>query len=186
MKQKRIKRKNITERTKQLPIRIKRKKDEKVEVITFDKKEKIPKEALIVDGIIAFVLLVILILSYIKFGLACTGILLLGIVIILSVYLLLQSKSMSRKKRKIINIVFIIILTLGIIGLVAFSAFLIYVTASAPTFDPDSLATQELSIMYDTNGEIIAKLGAEKREKVTYDELPQVLIDAIISTEDST
>ena len=39
--------------------------------------------------------------------------------------------------------------------------------------------------MYDINGDVITTLGAEKRESVSYDELPQVLIDAIIATEDS-
>ena len=35
------------------------------------------------------------------------------------------------------------------------------------------------------SGEIYAKLGSEKREKISYDEMSQVLIDAIIATEDS-
>ena len=78
----------------------------------------------------------------------------------------------------------ILITSLRVVAL-AFSAFLIYITVSAPKFNPDNLDTQELSIMYDSNGQVIAKLGAEKREKVKYDELPQVLIDAIVSTEDS-
>ncbi len=131
------------------------------------------------------VLLIILIICYVKFGTFCAGILGAGYFIIFAIYLLLQSKKMSRRKRKVINAIFIFILTLGIIGLVALSAFLAYITIKAPTFDPNNLDMQELSIMYDANGEVIAKLGAEKREKVTYDELPQVLIDAIIATEDS-
>ena len=147
------------------------------------KKER--RNTLICDGIIGLVLLIIIIVSYLQLGPMCAMTLAGGVFIILAIHLLLQSKKMSRKKRKIVNMIFIVILTIGIIGLVALSAFLIYVTASAPTFDPDSLSTQELSVMYDANGEVMAKLGAEKREKVTYDELPQVLIDAIIATEDS-
>ena len=37
----------------------------------------------------------------------------------------------------------------------------------------------------DKDGNQIAKIGLEKRKKVDYDDLPQVLIDAIIATEDS-
>ena len=41
------------------------------------------------------------------------------------------------------------------------------------------------TVVYDINNEVIATLGSEKRESVTYDKLPQVLVDAIIATEDS-
>ena len=143
------------------------------------------KNARIMNITIAAILLLAIIIGYIKFGIICAGILGAGIFIILAIYLLLQSKNMSRKKRKVINAIFILVLVLGIVCLVALSAFLTYITIKAPEFDPNNLDMQELSIMYDANGEIIAKLGAEKREKVTYDELPQVLIDAIIATEDS-
>ena len=39
--------------------------------------------------------------------------------------------------------------------------------------------------IYDRNNNLITVIGLEKRQKVTYDELPEVLIDAIIATEDS-
>lgn len=153
-------------------------------------KEKEPftdekKNNLIADGIIALFLIVVLVVFYIIFGILAAGLLFTGIIIISAVHLLLTSKKMSRKKRKIIHGIFIFILALGIMGMVAFTAFLIYIATSAPTFNPNNLDTQELSVVYDKDGEVIAKLGAEKREKVTYDELPQVLVDAIIATEDS-
>ena len=43
----------------------------------------------------------------------------------------------------------------------------------------------ESSILYDRNGNQAGKLGVEKRKNVNYNDLPQVLIDAIIATEDS-
>ena len=60
------------------------------------------------------------------------------------------------------------------------------IVAGAPEFDPKNLYTQESSIVYGANGDEIAKLGTEKREKITYNDLPQILIDAIVATEDST
>lgn len=134
---------------------------------------------------LAVILLITVIVGYYLFGSVCALALVGGMILILAIHLLLQSKRMSRRKRKVINAIFILFLTLGIIGLVSLSAFLAYITIKAPQFDPNNLDMQELSIVYDANGEIIAKLGAEKREKVTYDELPQVLIDAIVATEDS-
>ena len=54
-----------------------------------------------------------------------------------------------------------------------------------PSFDPKNLYSTESSIVYDKNGKQITKLGVEKRKNVNYDDLPQVLVDAIIATDDS-
>lgn len=175
---KRIKRKNDVEKTRKFET-----KDLKGKRTT--NKESNNTSSKTMKIILLVILALTLVLCFIKLGAICTVVLAFGILIILGIYALLKSSSLSRKKKKVINIILIIILTLGIICLVAFSAFLIYITVSAPKFNPDNLDTQELSIMYDSNGQVIAKLGAEKREKVKYDELPQVLIDAIVSTEDS-
>ena len=45
--------------------------------------------------------------------------------------------------------------------------------------------TKEASILFDSKGEELARLGTENRQKVTYDELPEVFIDALVATEDS-
>ncbi len=94
-------------------------------------------------------------------------------------------KKKQKGKRKIWNnIMFIGLIIIGA-GLLAFSCFAAYIVISAPKFDPDNLYTNEKSTIYDSENNVIAELGTEKREKVTFDELPQVLIDAIIATEDS-
>ena len=128
----------------------------------------------------------ILVLSAIKLGLVITICVFIIMLIISSITYLIVNIKGNTKKKKIINIALIIILSMFIIGLLLFGAFLIYITvSSASKFDPKNLNTKELSIIYDKDGNEIARLGAEKREKVTYDELPQVLVDAIVSTEDS-
>lgn len=71
------------------------------------------------------------------------------------------------------------------LGVFAIFAFFIYIVASCGEFDPNALANQDQSVIYDKDDNIIAKLGMEKRESVTYEKLPQVLIDAIVATEDS-
>ena len=76
-------------------------------------------------------------------------------------------------------------LVCGAFGVCAVFAFCIYIVSSCGEFDPNALANQDQTIIYDSQNNIIAKLGMEKRESVTYDKLPQVLIDAIIATEDS-
>ncbi len=77
------------------------------------------------------------------------------------------------------------ILIMGIIGVLAVSAFLGYIVLTAPEFNESDLKIQDQTVVYDINGAVIAKLGSQKRESVSYDDLPQVLIDAIIATEDS-
>ena len=95
-------------------------------------------------------------------------------------------KRKGSKKLLIIKIVLITLLAFIIIGIVVIGLFFSMIVSNAPEFDPQNLYTQESSIVYAPNGDEIAKLGSEKREKITYNDLPQVLIDAIVATEDST
>ena len=60
-----------------------------------------------------------------------------------------------------------------------------YVIISAPNIDKDRLYKENSTVLYDKNGNEFARIGTENREKVTYDDLPQVLVDAIVATEDS-
>ena len=91
----------------------------------------------------------------------------------------------SKKSRKLWKKIITIILILCIICILAFAAFFAIVAITAPKFDPEAFNTQEQTVIYDINGDVIATLGTEKRENVSYDDLPQVLIDAIVATEDS-
>jgi len=63
--------------------------------------------------------------------------------------------------------------------------FCYYIVKSAPEYNIDKMFEKEPTRIFDSKGTLIATLGTEQREKVTYDQLPQVLIDAIIATEDS-
>lgn len=92
------------------------------------------------------------------------------------------TKKQKRKKRKILLIT---ILSFFILGLVAVGGFILLIVKEAPEFKEENLYTKEASVLYDSKGEVITRLGAEKRIKITYEDLPQVLIDAIIATEDS-
>lgn len=96
-----------------------------------------------------------------------------------------KEKSHKKKKKKIWKVILNICLFLVLIGLIGGIIFSIYIVIKAPDFDPDNLYRAEASIVYDKDNNQITKLGVEKRKKVSYDELPQVLVDAIIATEDS-
>ena len=80
----------------------------------------------------------------------------------------------------------LIVLMLFLIFIFACAILLIgYVIISAPNIDKDRLYKENSTVLYDKNGNEFARIGTENREKVTYDDLPQVLIDAIVATEDS-
>ncbi len=131
------------------------------------------------------IIALLLIFSYFAIGLILTIIMALGIGIIIGVARLLDKTKSKAKQRKILNIVLIIILSIGIFGCVTVGGFLAYVVIKAPSFNESQLNSKESTIYYDKDGEVITKLGTEMREKIDYDDLPQVLVDAIIATEDS-
>lgn len=88
-------------------------------------------------------------------------------------------KGTFAQKLLIIFMLFLIFcLTIGII-------FTLYVIINSPKFDTSNLYSKESSVLLDKNGNEFARLGTENRELVNYEELPQVLIDAIVATEDS-
>lgn len=91
----------------------------------------------------------------------------------------------KKKIKKVLKIILNIFLLLLLIGLIGGIIFAIYIVTHAPDFNPENLYSTESSILYDKNGNQAGKLGVEKRKNVNYDDLPQVLIDAIIATEDS-
>ena len=91
----------------------------------------------------------------------------------------------KKKVKKVLKIILNIFLLLLLIGLIGGIIFAIYIVTHAPDFNPENLYSTESSILYDRNGNQAGKLGVEKRKNVNYNDLPQVLIDAIIATEDS-
>ena len=125
-----------------------------------------------------------LLVCYISLGVKYTALVAMLMFIVFGIWFVFSRK--GRKRRKLISIILIMFFSLGIIALVGFSVFVMYIKGQAdPKYEKSKLNTLEMSRIYDKDGNEIAKLGSEKREKVTYDELPEVLVDAIIATEDS-
>ena len=96
-----------------------------------------------------------------------------------------EKRNSNNNKKSIFRKILTVILGLAIIGIASILLFFVYIVISCGDFDPEALKNQEQTVIYDKDGGIIATLGDQKREEVSYDELPQVLIDALIATEDS-
>ena len=134
---------------------------------------------------ILLAILSLLLVSYLVLGPIFTVLVGFILLLVTGVWALIRNNT-GKKKKKIINLLLILFLSFGIFCLLAFSVFVVYIKIKAdPMFDKNKLNTLEITRIYDKDGTEIAKLGSEKREKVTYNELPEVLVDAIIATEDS-
>lgn len=96
--------------------------------------------------------------------------------------------STAKKKKKKARIGYYVLIGITFFAICMFIGaigFCYYIYKSAPEFNPSQLYEKDASLIYDASGNLIATLGTEKREKVSYDELPEVLVDAIVATEDS-
>lgn len=99
-----------------------------------------------------------------------------------TVYIVKKKNNKPRKKHHF----FVILTFLFFVCIITSIALGVnYIVTNAPTFDKRNLYMSQASILLDKNGKEITRLGLEDREIVTYNELPQVLIDAIVATEDS-
>lgn len=88
---------------------------------------------------------------------------------------------------RIIRYVLIFLCSLFLIGLIGVGVFFTYIVVTTEKFNPDNLVKNEATVLYDKDGKEFARLFPSEgnREKITYDELSEVLVDAIIATEDS-
>ncbi len=91
----------------------------------------------------------------------------------------------KKHKFNLINNISAIIIVFIVIFIMAGCGFMYFIYINAPEFNKDLLYKKESSNIYDSKGNLIATIGTEKRQIVEYKELPQVLIDAILATEDA-
>src|SRR5574344_192820 len=135
--------------------------------------------AILIIDVIIFLALQILKKSLLKtiiLVVAFTG----GWLVVAFIVALLMKKGVSSfKALLIIFFSFVIICFIGLF------LFLGWVIMDAPEFTEKKLYQKEVSIIYDSEGNVMGKLGQEKREIISFEELPEVLVDAIIATEDS-
>ncbi|MGM9941652.1 MAG: transglycosylase domain-containing protein [Bulleidia sp.] len=97
-----------------------------------------------------------------------------------------KKKLMKRNKiRKIVNGVMIFILCLymaaGAGGLVLVEK----LTDDIPALDLNDLSSEESTVIYDANGNVITEVGTYYRDNIHYEDCPESLIDAFLAIEDS-
>ena len=113
-----------------------------------------------------------------------TGILILGVLLIIG-FCLLFNKIKRKWIRVIFNMFAILILLAAIAGVGGAVWFINYIATNAPEFTEDAFNMSQTSIIYDKDGSAIAELGTEKREIIKYDQMNEAIVDSLIATEDS-
>src|SRR5690625_5734376 len=96
-----------------------------------------------------------------------------------------RKKQVTKKKKPLWKK---IVVTIAIVLLVCFigvDSTFAYFIATAPKIDIDKLDVPYASTVHDKDGEVFADVGTENRTKIQYDDLPEVLIDAVTATEDA-
>jgi len=95
-----------------------------------------------------------------------------------------------KKKRKVnkVSVAAVIVSIICILELLAMIAACLFANKmleDKPTFNIDDFENSESSKIYDSEDNIIAELGMTIRENVSYEDLPNCVIDAFVAVEDS-
>ncbi len=94
-------------------------------------------------------------------------------------------RNKAPKKGSLLKKVLLACVLLGVVsvgvGAIAFASMI----KDAPKIDSSKLVDPLSTKFYDKNGNFIYEYGKEKRTKITYDQVPKVLEQAFIATEDA-
>ena len=128
---------------------------------------------------------IVFILGLIFMNFTFTVILILGMLFIMWISNIMSKKRKRKWVRVVLNLFAILFLLAAIAGVGAVAWFLNYIVDHAPEFNEDALTMTQTTKIYDAQGIEIAELGTEKREIIKYNQLNEVLVDALVATEDS-
>jgi penicillin-binding protein 1A len=98
-----------------------------------------------------------------------------------------QENSRNKKPKNtkgVIKKVFLTLVILGFAILIGGAGLFLFYASSSPKLDEELLRDPVSSEFLDRHGEVFHTTGSEKREYVNYDEIPKLMEDAILATED--
>ena len=74
--------------------------------------------------------------------------------------------------------------TAALIGVAVLAVMIVfsYFIFTAPKLDHSKLGDPASTKVYDGHGELFADLGQERRTKISYQDLPDILVDAVLAT----
>lgn len=100
-----------------------------------------------------------------------------------------KSKKTSKKSTSIWKRILLVFSIIVGIGIIAGGATFAYFVSTAPELDEallkDPVSSKIYSVDEDGKKELIQEVGKENRDYVKFEEIPQVVVDAVLATEDS-
>ncbi|MGM9928190.1 MAG: transglycosylase domain-containing protein [Bacillus sp. (in: firmicutes)] len=98
-----------------------------------------------------------------------------------------KSKNKSQKPKKgLFKKVLLTLVALFVLGLVVGIGTFAYYVSSTPEIDEALLKDPVSSKIYaSSTGELIGEVGTEKRDYVNFEEIPDLVVDAVLATEDA-
>ena len=94
-----------------------------------------------------------------------------------------MSKRKSRRLRPG-RLLFVIAALFVLIGGFGSLGYLAYAVSDMPAFNPKALELSQPTTIYDKDGNFVTRIGSENRESLKLDEVPTVVKDAFLATED--
>jgi len=91
----------------------------------------------------------------------------------------------QKKPPKLFQKVFIGFILICVVGLLTVGIGVYAFIQDAPELDPAKLADPLSSKFYDKDGQLLHEYGTEHRTKISYDQIPKQLEEAILATEDN-
>lgn len=95
-----------------------------------------------------------------------------------------QKKSKQTSKKGLFKKIFLACLFVGLAGLMFGGVLFAFYASSAPELDEESLKDPISSEFYDKNDKLFATIGAENRDYIEYNDIPKLMEEAILATED--
>ncbi|MGL4523698.1 MAG: transglycosylase domain-containing protein, partial [Bacilli bacterium] len=96
-----------------------------------------------------------------------------------------KTKNKKPKKRSLWKTIFLVLFILFIIGLGAGIFIITSILKDVPPLDKAKLEVVPSTIIYNEEGKKLTEIATEKRTMITYEDIPKVLEEAVISVEDS-
>ncbi len=97
----------------------------------------------------------------------------------------ISDRPQAKKATKVMAIIVSIILVFCIIGVIAAGIFAYKLCDNIPTLNVSDLVSPDSSTIYDNEGNKIMEIGMYLRKNIDYEKMPNCLIDAFLSIEDS-
>ena len=96
-----------------------------------------------------------------------------------------KKKKKKLNKKQLFRTIFNTVICLGFITIISGICILFTFLNDKPIASADDFNSKQSSQIFDVNGDLIADVGETIRTNITYEQLPNSLIDAFISVEDS-